>query len=102
MQPKFAVGERVRIRQWDDMVEEYGERPGGDILPPGISCYFVSSMRDLCGKTFTITGSNPNYGKSFEYFFAENVGWHIAEYMLEPENPIDASGLIAAMCDMFE
>ena len=43
-------GDRLRIRQWDDMKAEFGEAYGE------ITCefYFSSSMRELCGKEFTV------------------------------------------------
>lgn len=109
--PKFAVGDTVRIREWDDMAKEYGVRSNGHILPVDNSCYFVAQMSGLCGRTVKITRIDryrcSNGNKTYQYFFAESVsGWNIVEYMLEPLElegpPIDASGLIAAMCDMFE
>lgn len=49
----FKVGDRVRIRQWDDMEREFGLDSDGDI-----DCrpYFTQLMRDdgLCGRTATI------------------------------------------------
>ena len=43
---KFSVGDFVRIRQWNDMVRDFG------VTPFGIPCSFgfTSSMRFLCGK----------------------------------------------------
>ncbi len=51
-EPKFKVGELVRIRQWDDMEKEFGVDSVGDID----SCApFVTSMKPLCGKYAEIT-----------------------------------------------
>lgn len=47
-EPKFKVGELVRIRQWDDMVEEFGVDSAGDVVGNCVS--FVTSMKPLCGK----------------------------------------------------
>lgn len=49
----FAVGDKVKIREWDDMAEEYGYEGGN---PNVIACrgFFLSSMRPLCGMQFTI------------------------------------------------
>lgn len=47
-EPKFKVGELVRIRQWDDMVEEFGVDSVGDVVGNCVS--FVTSMKPLCGK----------------------------------------------------
>ena len=45
--PKFRVGELVRIRQWDDMVKEFGTRSTGSV---NCNCHFTVSMKPLCGK----------------------------------------------------
>lgn len=46
----FKVGDIVRIREWDDMVEEFGK------TADHIDCRyaFTEPMRPLCGKEFTI------------------------------------------------
>ena len=48
---EFKVGDKVRIRQWDDMVEEYGLNEFGII-----SCarHFIPDMKKTCGKIATI------------------------------------------------
>lgn len=54
-EPKFKVGELVRIRQWDDMEKEFGLDADGDIK----TCVsFVTSMKPLCGKYAEIVGLN--------------------------------------------
>ena len=40
------IGDVLRIRQWDDMVDEFGVKPSGDI---GCSGVFVKNMKCLCG-----------------------------------------------------
>ena len=45
-EPKFKVGELVRIRQWDDMAEELGT--DGTCIP--CLANFVKEMKPLCGK----------------------------------------------------
>lgn len=49
-----AVGDRVKIREWDDMEAEYKrDFPTQDwIGTPYIA--FVSEMKPLCGKEFTV------------------------------------------------
>jgi len=42
-------GEKVRIREWDDMVEEFGIDKNGNIKNN-----FLASMRHLCGLTGTV------------------------------------------------
>lgn len=59
MKNKFKVGDRVRIRQWDDMVKEFGLTDNGHI-PFTKTCgtTFVDGMKHLCGRTATITSIN--------------------------------------------
>lgn len=45
--PTFKVGELVRIRQWDDMVKEFGTSARGSV---NCKCYFTVAMKPLCGK----------------------------------------------------
>lgn len=49
---KYKVGDKVRVKQWDDMVEEYGSYNSKDINIP--SCTFVKAMREYCGSVVTI------------------------------------------------
>lgn len=59
---KYKVGDKVRVRQWDDMVEEFGLYDREDISIP--SCFFVKEMREYCGSVVTIrnlTCSNSRY-----------------------------------------
>ena len=43
----FSIGDFVRVRQWDDMVRDFGVTPFG-VIP--CSFGFTPSMRFLCGK----------------------------------------------------
>ena len=45
--PKFKVGELVRIRQWDDMVKEFGTSSTGSV---NCRCLCTNGMKHLCGK----------------------------------------------------
>ena len=81
MKNKFKVGDRVRIRQWDDMVKEFGLIDGYRI-PFTKTCgtTFIDSMKRLCGRTATITSIDydteevrldfdDKYGDTNWYFF---------------------------------
>lgn len=46
-EPKFKVGELVRIRQWDDMEKEFGTTASGTV---NCKCGFTVTMKPLCGK----------------------------------------------------
>ena len=52
---KVNVGDRIRIREFDDMAKEYGVDKYGDIIPPcpNIAC-FSKHMKKYCGATGTV------------------------------------------------
>lgn len=49
---KFKVGDRVRVRDWDDMEKEFGVDRNGDIHIP--FWLFLSAMKEFCGNIYTI------------------------------------------------
>lgn len=72
---RFNVGDKLKIREWDDMVSEFGTDKDGDIRNG-----FVQRMRYLCGKTFTVSAING------DAYHAEEVGYSrywISASMLE-------------------
>lgn len=54
----FKEGDKVRIRQWDDMAREFGY--DGDEID--CNCAFIKSMRPLCGMEFTINSVDEGSG----------------------------------------
>lgn len=56
---KFKVGDRVRVRAWDDMLREFGMKSNGDIA---CQFTFTGDMRRFCGKVGTITTARPSNG----------------------------------------
>ena len=54
--PTYNIGDKVTIRQWDDMASEFGLNVFGDIKVP--KACFTESMRKYCGKTLTIVRKN--------------------------------------------
>lgn len=83
---KFKVGDRVRIRQWDDMAKEFGTNGYGNIkCCPG----FTKEMRQLCGKKATISSIGEFFSKSVHLKDFENcegieTKWYYSTDMLEP------------------
>lgn len=76
---KYKVGDKVVIKNWDDMVEEFGLTIGGNI---DCKYCFLDKMAEYCGKTMTI--------KSIEergvYKMEEDGGtWNWSEDMFELE-----------------
>jgi len=52
MSRDFKVGDRVRIRAWDDMEKEYGLN---ELMNIKCKKTFTSGMKNLCGRTATIS-----------------------------------------------
>ena len=83
---KFKVGDRVRIRQWDDMKKEFGTVSWGVI---NCSNAFTEGMRELCGKKATISHIYGAFSKNvslkdFENCEGIDTNWCYSTDMLEP------------------
>lgn len=98
---EFKVGDKLRIRQWEDMKEEFGTDYNG-----AINCKydFTEEMKHLCGLPFTV--SNIEFGEYFSVEGTEDLRydgmrdrWFISADMLEyaDEDPMpltcDVDGL---------
>lgn len=72
----FRIGQCVRIRQWDDMLKEFGCNDFG------IRCKatFIPEMRYLCGQEFTIEEIRSNGIVTF----VENEDFKYSLDMIEP------------------
>lgn len=93
---RFEVGDRVRIRDWDDMATDFFVDDGGDIGfdVDSSSPYFVEDMRYLCGETGEIYDVQYNaYGDGIDRVLIELDDddddliddWEISNLMIEPE-----------------
>lgn len=89
---KYKIGDKLRIRQWDDMVAEFGFDLGGNID----CCFrFTPSMRRLCGSEFTVYRIDGTGGAA-AYKSEEGVEsqFSISADMLEPvqvSNPLNVA-----------
>lgn len=59
IQRELEVGDRVRIRDWEDMVKEHGEAGDGWINPE-IYGAISPSMKEFCGRETTIAEKGPD------------------------------------------
>lgn len=82
--PTYNVGDKVTIRQWDDMAAEFGLNKFGEIKVPEI---FAVEMKDLCGKTFTITNVSRHSKPSFDTYFLEGSTYYFSSPMFEQSYP---------------
>lgn len=79
---KYKVGDKVRVRQWDDMTKEFGVNNGNI---PINGCLFVKEMKQYCGRTYEV------YDKSLYYILAtenEVLEWCFTDSMLEDVNSL--------------
>lgn len=79
---KYKVGDKVRVRQWDDMAKEFGVNNGNI---PINGCLFVKEMKQYCGRTYEV------YDTSLYYILAtenEVLEWCFADSMLEDVNSL--------------
>lgn len=77
---KFKVGELVRIRQWDDMAEEFGISCRVIVC----QCIFTVAMEPLCGKYAEIVGLNGSLVE-LKFFNCDglNTSWNYSTDMIE-------------------
>lgn len=76
----YKVGDKVRVRQWDDMAKEFGECLSAIDTP---FCLFVSSMKVYCGLVYEIAEV---YGRCYELKSNEKLDikkWYFTDDMLE-------------------
>ena len=103
----LKIGDKVTIRQWDDMAEEFGVDYDGDIKRKSI---FIPDMRKYCGKTFTIVDieghlytlldDSGNILENSEFSFTP---WFFTEDMFEEKTAFTKenlkSGMVAKLRD---
>ena len=97
---KFNVGDMVRVRDWEDMVEEYGldSRNGENIMIP--DCIFVSKMKEYCGGVFEVADVYYIFGED-RYQLSNCDDWAFNDSMLrlvkraETLGPVQANILFA-------
>lgn len=74
MSIEFKIGDKVRIRNWEDMAEEFGTREDGHIP---CNKTFTQGMKHLCGKEFEITelraGGSVVSGLTDEYMISTDM-----------------------------
>lgn len=89
----FQPGQRVRIRQWDDMAREFGCNEYGILCEAD----FIPDMRYLCGQEFTIEELRDNRRVTF----VEN---NYFQYSLDMIEPIYTSNhhCVAGTAQLFE
>ena len=82
----FKPGDRVVVRDWDDMAKEYGVTKWGDIPKDS---QFTNSMKHLCGRTATVTCVEAGFSyKKVKVDFDDKSGstacWTFNPWMFNP------------------
>lgn len=64
--PTYNIGDKVAIRQWDDMKSEFGLNESGDIKVP--ECIFTKRMKQYCGWTLPIVHVIRHAPPKFDFY----------------------------------
>lgn len=67
---KYKVGDKVKVRKWDDMALEFGVDDDGDIKMP---VDFIKDMEQFCGKIVTIKSRNVSWDEEEYYEIIEDT-----------------------------
>jgi len=77
------VGQKYRIRQWDDMMKEFSgcyQNKDGSYQTIKAKFGFVSEMRELCGNIYTVKSTRPDGSVYWE----EDARFNYSSDMIEP------------------
>ena len=64
--PTYNIGDKVTIRQWDDMESEFGLNESGEIKVPK---FFTESMKQYCGQTLPIVYVRRHVPPTFDSYY---------------------------------
>ena len=64
--PTYNIGDKVTIRQWEDMESEFGLNKYGEIKVPK---YFTMFMKKYCGQTLPIVRVNRHVPPNFDSYY---------------------------------
>ena len=91
--PTYNIGDKVTIRQWDDMASEFGLNVFGDIKVP--KACFTEPMRKYCGKTLTIVHVNRYPSPKFDSYFFDGTSVVFSSPMFEQSYPTVVSSTLS-------
>lgn len=83
--PTYNIGDKVTIRQWDDMASEFGLNVFGDIKVP--KACFTEPMRKYCGKTLTIVRKNHYLSPNSDCYYFGGSTMVFTSLMFEQSYP---------------
>ena len=86
--PTYNVGDKVTIRQWDDMESEFGLNEFGDIKVPKA---FTESMKKYCGQTLPIVYVRHHAPPTFDSYILDDSSVVFSSPMFEQSKPQSVS-----------
>ena len=66
--PTYNLGDKVTIRQWEDMESEFGLNELGNIKAPK---FFTESMKKYCGQTLSIVHIKRYAPPNFDSYYLD-------------------------------
>lgn len=82
--PTYNVGDKVTIRQWDDMESEFGLDSYGGINVPKA---FTESMKQYCGQTLPIVHVCHHVPPTFDSYYLGGSSRIFSSPMFEQSKP---------------
>lgn len=78
--PTYNVGDKVTIRQWDDMESEFGLNESGEIKVPK---FFTEPMKQYCGQTLPIVYVRHHAPPTFDSYYLDGSSIAFSSPMFE-------------------
>lgn len=82
--PTYNIGDKVTIRQWDDMESEFGLNESGEIKVPKI---FTKYMKQYCGQTLPIVYVRRHVPPTFDSYYLAGSSNVFSSPMFEQSKP---------------
>ena len=82
--PTYNIGDKVTIRQWDDMESEFGLNELGDINVPK---FFTKPMKKHCGQTLPIVRVSHYAPPKFDSYYLDDSLTFFSSPMFEQSYP---------------
>lgn len=82
--PTYNIGDKVTIRQWDDMASEFGLDEYGEIKVPK---FFTKPMKQYCGQTLSIVHVRRHAPQIFDSYYLDGSSKIFSSPMFEQSCP---------------
>jgi hypothetical protein len=82
--PTYNIGDKVTIRQWEDMESEFGLNEYGGINVPK---HFINNMKKYCGQTLPIVHISHYTPPFFDSYYLDDSSIIFSSPMFEQSKP---------------